>query len=69
MISSKKNDETLIETKQHFLAFDSESNKERLNVIGFVVENEKGEFVRTISLIVVFIDLYRYNEVVDFCSK
>ena len=28
----KKNDETLIEIKQHFLAFKSESNKERLNM-------------------------------------
>ena len=69
VISSKKNDETLIETKQHFLAFESESNKEKLHVIGFVVENEKRQFVTTVSLTVVFIHRYRYNQVVDFCYK
>ena len=45
MISLQKADEALIEIKQHFLAFELESNKERFKIIGFSVENEGGGFV------------------------
>ena len=38
VISLPKDDEALIETKQHFLAFELESNKKKLKIIGFVVE-------------------------------
>ena len=48
MTSLKKNDETMIETKQFyttFSCFEPESNKGRLKIIGFIVENDKREFL------------------------